>query len=74
MLSYKCELSGIEVILQEESYTSKASFLDLDVIPKLVKGTKTVIEHKVQWKRISRGLYKSNTHKKGYKCRCERQL
>lgn len=32
-LIYKCEKSGIRVILQEESYTSKASFLDLDFIP-----------------------------------------
>ena len=32
-LVYKCEKSGIRVILQEESFTSKASFLDLDYIP-----------------------------------------
>lgn len=32
-LVYKCEKSGIRVILQEESFTSKASFLDLDNIP-----------------------------------------
>lgn len=33
MIKYKAELLGIEVILQEESYTSKASALDLDKIP-----------------------------------------
>ena len=33
MLMYKAELVGIQVELQEESYTSKASFLDLDPIP-----------------------------------------
>ncbi len=33
MLTYKAELVGIQVELQEESYTSKASFLDLDPIP-----------------------------------------
>ena len=32
-LTYKAKLVGIKVIIQEESYTSKASFLDLDLIP-----------------------------------------
>ena len=30
---YKCQMKGIEVIVREESYTSKASFLDYDYIP-----------------------------------------
>ena len=33
MLTYKAELVGIQVEITEESYTSKASFLDLDEIP-----------------------------------------
>ena len=33
MLTYKAELVGIRVEVQEESYTSKASFLDRDPIP-----------------------------------------
>lgn len=33
ILRYKCEENGIECIEQEESYTSKASFLDNDYIP-----------------------------------------
>ena len=33
ILKYKCEENGIECIEQEESYTSKASFLDNDFIP-----------------------------------------
>jgi putative transposase len=33
MLTYKASLVGIQVEVQEESYTSKASFLDLDHIP-----------------------------------------
>ena len=33
MLTYKAQLVGIQVEVQEESYTSKASFLDLDSIP-----------------------------------------
>ena len=33
MLTYKAEARGIRVIMTEESYTSKASFLDLDPLP-----------------------------------------
>lgn len=33
MLTYKAALVGIQVEIQEESYTSEASFLDLDPIP-----------------------------------------
>jgi len=33
MLTYKAALVGIQVEVREESYTSKASFLDLDPIP-----------------------------------------
>jgi putative transposase len=33
MLRYKAELVGIQVEIQEESYTSQASFLDLDPLP-----------------------------------------
>ena len=33
MLTYKASLVGIQVEVQDESYTSKASFLDLDPIP-----------------------------------------
>src|SRR6516162_7721744 len=32
-LTYKAKLVGIEVVLQEESYTSRASFWDHDPIP-----------------------------------------
>ena len=54
MISYKCEKEGIRVILQEESYTSKSSFLNLDFIP--VYGDKT--EKIFSGYRKSRGLYK----------------
>ena len=55
-LSYKCQLKGIEVIEQEESYTSKASFLDQDDIP--IYGES---EQKPTFsgKRIRRGLYQT---------------
>ena len=32
-LTYKAELQRISVIITEESYTSKSSFLDKDVLP-----------------------------------------
>ena len=44
-LKYKAELVGIKVIVHEESYTSKASFLDLDDLPIYQKGVK----HKEAW-------------------------
>lgn len=55
-LKYKCLLCGIEVIEQEESYTSKASFVDGDEIP--IYGR---IDYKPQFsgKRIHRGLYET---------------
>lgn len=50
LLTYKCELKGINVLITEESYTSKCSFLDDEDIKKqtLYKG-----------KRIKRGLFKT---------------
>ena len=59
MVSYKCELSEIRVYLQEESYTSKASFLDLDQIPTFDATKVDLVKHKFSGKRVKRGLYKS---------------
>ena len=57
MIQYKCEREGIKVILQEESYTSKASFLDMDDMP--VYGNLTDgIEPEFSGYRKSRGMYK----------------
>ncbi|MDZ8259805.1 IS200/IS605 family accessory protein TnpB-related protein [Nostoc sp. ChiQUE01b] len=58
-LKYKAELAGIDVIITEESYTSKASFLDLDVISTYKKG----IQHTFSGKRIQRGLYRTKSGK-----------
>ena len=55
-LKYKCFLRGIEVIEQEESYTSKASFVDNDDIP--VYG-KLNYEPQFSGKRVYRGLYET---------------
>ena len=54
-LKYKCQLEGINVIEQEESYTSKVSFFDNDFIP--VYGQNDEL-FKSSGKRIKRGLYK----------------
>ena len=58
-LTYKCKSLGITVIVREESYTSKASFLDYDEIPNYKEDAK----HKFSGKRIKRGLYRSTTRK-----------
>lgn len=50
MLTYKCLLKGIKVVVTQESYTSKCSFLDKDEIR---------YHEKYSGKRIKRGLYKS---------------
>lgn len=55
-LTYKCKLMGIEVVVQEESYTSKASFVDQDEMP--VYG-ETDTKPQFSGRRISRGLYKT---------------
>ena len=55
-LKYKCQLRGIEVIEHEESYTSKASFVDEDEIP-VYGELKT--KPSFSGKRISRGLYQT---------------
>ncbi|MBR8837528.1 MAG: transposase [Stigonema ocellatum SAG 48.90 = DSM 106950] len=54
MLTYKGALKGIDVIIQEESYTSKASFLDNDSIPTYKSKP---AEWKPSGKRVKRGLY-----------------
>ncbi|MFR1560145.1 MAG: hypothetical protein ACLST3_13595, partial [Anaerobutyricum hallii] len=51
--------AGIPVVLREESYTSKASLLDLDAIPAYKKGD--TINHTFSGKRVHRGLYKTNS-------------
>jgi putative transposase len=57
MLTYKAELAGITVKMQEESYTSKASFLDLDPLP--VYDPKQEEQPAFSGKRVERGLYRA---------------
>jgi putative transposase len=61
MLTYKAELVGITVKVTEESYTSKASLLDLDPLPvRNESGEK----HTFSGKRIKRGLYRASDGRK----------
>ena len=57
LLEYKAKLAGIRFVLQEESYTSKASFLDQDPIP--TYDPKQEGKHVFSGKRIKRGLYRA---------------
>jgi putative transposase len=57
MLRYKAELVGIQVIVTEESYTSKASFLDADPLPVYdASRQETTI---FSGRRLKRGLYQA---------------
>ena len=60
ILRYKLEDNGIEYKEQEESYTSKASYLDNDDIPTYKEETEEI---KFSGKRIKRGIYKSKQEK-----------
>ncbi|NMD71224.1 IS200/IS605 family element transposase accessory protein TnpB [Bacillus sp. DNRA2] len=57
----KCLKEGIRFLRQEESYTSKASFLDRDSMPVWSKDDKT--SYHFSGKRITRGLYQSKSGK-----------
>ena len=55
-LLYKGLLNGIEVVITEESYTSKASFFDKDDLPTYGESD----NYKFSGKRIKRGLYRDS--------------
>jgi putative transposase len=57
MLSYKAELVGIRMIVTEESYTSKASFLDGDNLP--VYDAARLEQPRFSGRRVKRGLYRA---------------
>ena len=54
-----CARYGMNYVEQEESYTSKASFLDLDFLP--VYDAEKPYSGTFSGKRIQRGLYRSNS-------------
>ena len=53
-INYKAAMVGIRVIFTEEAYTSKASFLDRDPLPKFGE-----TEPVFSGKRVNRGLYRA---------------
>jgi putative transposase len=55
MLTYKAELVGVQVLVTEESYTSKASFLDGDPLPIYSARDIPVFSGR----RVKRGLYRA---------------
>ncbi|WP_416828935.1 RNA-guided endonuclease InsQ/TnpB family protein [Ectobacillus polymachus] len=59
MITYKAKRKGIPVQVVEESYTSKASFLDNDAIPTYGEEDIPVFSGK----RIKRGLYRTKENK-----------
>ena len=61
ILKYKLEDNGIEYKEQEESYTSKASYLDNDNIPIYKENDNT--NYIFSGRRIKRGIYKSKQGK-----------
>ena len=54
---YLCKLYGLEYVEQEESYTSKASFLDGDELP--TYNADNPQSYEFSGKRVKRGLYRS---------------
>ena len=58
-LEYKCEDVGIEFELQEESYTSKSSFLSNDNIPTYIEGDNNKYSFSGTRRR---GIYTDNKH------------
>src|SRR5260370_38521892 len=61
MLTYKAELVGITVLITEESYTSKASFLDRDPLP--VRNPKDDTKYAFTGKQVKRGLYQASNNR-----------
>ena len=61
ILTYLCEENGIKIHEQEESYTSKASFLDQDFIPIFNKSENK--KYTFSGRRIFRGLYETKNKK-----------
>lgn len=59
-LEYLCKRYNINYILQEESYTSKASFFDNDVLP--IYNADNPQTYKFSGKRVKRGLYQTKNN------------
>ena len=57
-VKYKAQTYGIQVIVREESYTSKASALDFDAVPDYRADGESV-KRKFSGNRVKRGLYRA---------------
>ena len=57
-LEYLCKLYALRFVEQEESYTSKSSFFDMDILPKFEADTSQT--YSFSGKRIKRGLYQTS--------------
>lgn len=57
-LEYLCKLYSLRFIEQEESYTSKSSFFDMDILPKFEADKPQT--YSFSGKRIKRGLYQTS--------------
>jgi putative transposase len=57
MIVYKCQLVGIKIVLQEESYTSASNFWNLDPLPVYGNITEKPV---FSGKRVKRGLYRTD--------------
>lgn len=55
-IKYKALVAGVEVVFTEEAYTSKASYLDRDPLP---KWERDMPEPQFSGKRVKRGLYRA---------------
>ena len=60
-LEYLCKLYSLRFVEQEESYTSKSSFFDMDILPKFEEDKPQT--YSFLGKRIKRGVYQTS---KGY--------
>jgi putative transposase len=59
MPTYKAQLAGVQVVVQEESYTSKASFLAGDSLP--AYDSRREDHPRFSGRRVQRGLYRAST-------------
>ena len=66
-LIYRCKKDNIKIIMQEESYTSKANFMNNDYMPKYENKKILTLTNKIELRKIKfsgrreyRGLYNTN--------------
>ena len=62
-LKTRCQIHEINLIIQEESYTSLSSFLDNDILPEYQEKEEEDAKYEFKGNRIKRGLYKTQNGK-----------